>query len=99
MNVADRAGLGPKRELSKNEDETWTLKVSPPAWAGFDPDYSSSIVLTEDQVKRFCEWQDTGILIQNAFPDLNASQREIILSGIGNNEFQNLADDEDEASF
>jgi hypothetical protein len=96
MNVADKLGLGPKRVLSRNEDGTFTLKVSPPAWAGFDPDYSSSIVLTEDQVKRFCEWQDTGILIQNAFPELTASQREIILSGIEDKDFQKLApEDED----
>ena len=108
MGVIDNLGMGPTRELIKNKDGTYTLKVSPPAWAGFEPGYFSEITLNADQVNRYYDWKNSQILIQDAFPDLNADEREIILSGISDDKFHKLAkerkdedweDEEGKASF
>jgi hypothetical protein len=96
MIVADKLGLGPKREIVDNKDGTYTLKVSPPAYAGFEPGYCSEIVLSEEQVLKYEAWTNSHILIQDAFPELTATQREIILTGIADRDFKKLArDDED----
>jgi hypothetical protein len=98
MSVADKLGMGATRELSRNPDGTFTLTVTPPKWAGFDPEYKNSIVLNQDQVTRYYEWLNTQILIQNAFPELSASQREIIQSGIGSDEYFRDQEDSPEDS-
>ena len=71
--------IGIKRELHPNEDGTFLLTVSPPSWSGFKP---SSITLSADQASRFRLWVISGELIQDVFPDLPASSREIIMTGI-----------------
>ena len=93
MSVIDKLGMGPERELIKNEDGNYVLRVTPPAWAGFEPGYSSELVLTPDQVNRYYSWKNSHMLIQDAFPDLNPSQREVIISGISDEEFHKLARD------
>jgi hypothetical protein len=96
MSVLSKLGLGPKRVVTKNDDGTFTMAVFPPPWAGYEPGFSNSIILTEAQVNKYHEWNTSGLLIQEAFPELTDSQREIILSGLGDKEFEELAkDDED----
>lgn len=76
--------MRPKREAIKGDDGLWEITVTPPEWTGFSP---STIKLTDDQHERYLNWWQTGGLIQDWFPDLNSNEREILLSGIGNGEF------------
>jgi hypothetical protein len=56
------------------------VTVTPPPETGFKP---STVKLTPEQFDRLATWLNTGGQIQNVFPDLSADDREILLSGIG----------------
>lgn len=75
----DRLGMGPEREIEKI-GEFWLVTVTPPKWTGIEG--KGQIFLNEDQYKRYKLWQQTGASIQNVFPDLTPSEREILLTGI-----------------
>ena len=49
---------------------------------------------SEELEQGFCRW-DGGDLIQDAFPQLNADQREFIMTGITAVEWDSMSDDED----
>jgi len=53
---------------------------------------SLDLPITEEQIVRF----ETGELIQRAFPQLSAEQREFILTGITPEEWKATFSDEDE---
>lgn len=44
---------------------------------------SGQVVLTHDQYLRFKAWQTGPKMIQDALPDLSADDREILMTGIG----------------
>lgn len=81
----DLLGLGPKREATKQPDGTWIVKVTPPNFSGFS---ASTLTLSHDQYCRYLEWRDNGRLIQDCLPELSAAQREILMTGIGPEEFK-----------
>lgn len=58
------------------------VTVKPPKWAmSGDGAY---IDLTQDQFDRMTQqWLNGDKLIQDALPDLSASQREVLMTGIG----------------
>lgn len=85
------AGFAPVREITENEDGTFTVKVTPPV---FMQSRGSSVTLTADQFARYKKWRDTGILIQDALPELSAPQREMLMSGLSNDEFHQAAGSE-----
>ena len=68
--------------------------------AGYAPDFMhlqpQSIWLTNDQYARYCEWQSGPLLIQEALPDLSDDEREILMSGIGPDDWDRLYADDDE---
>ena len=56
------------------------------------------IPLTESEfTTAFWAWWENGVLIQDAFPTLTASQREFLMSGITDTQWDELFSDEDEA--
>jgi hypothetical protein len=72
-------GFAPTREVKGNDDGTFTITVTPPSWVGAK---GKSVILNQDQYIRYLQWRsDQGILIQDALPDLNNNQREILLNG------------------
>lgn len=78
-------GFGPKYAYGKNtDDDNYTVVVTPPTITQFGP---SSLTLTEDQFIRFKIWLVNGGLIQEMLPDLNDDEREILLTGIGPEEW------------
>jgi len=85
----------PKRELTR-EGDGWRLTVTPGMTGICDPSY---LHLTEDQKIRFDEWCKGDLLIQEAFPDLDNSQREIILSGIGPEDWDRLFKEPEDESI
>jgi hypothetical protein len=94
MNVADKLGLGPKREHTKLDDDIYHVRVTPPAWSGFSGSY---ILLSADQFRRYSEdYLKGGKMIQEALPDLNDDQREILRSGIAPWEWDEKIKEEDE---
>lgn len=85
--------FGPKRKATKQEDGTFLVTVTPPSCTGFSP---SSIILTADQYRRYLAWLEGDGLIQTQLPELTAAQREILMSGIGPEEFDEaFKEDED----
>lgn len=90
MKPVDMLGLGPKREATQN-DAGWVVKVTPPEWSGFD---ASSVQLTEDQYIRYLDWNIRGGLIHVCLSDLSAADREILMTGIGDKEFERFKEEE-----
>jgi hypothetical protein len=70
------------------------VTVKPPEWARVGN--GCSIELTLNQFQRFLMWKNTRILIQNALPDLTNVQREILMTGIGPEEWNKLFPEEEE---
>lgn len=80
-----------RRQAVAQEDGTWKVTVTPPRFTEFSP---SSIILTNDQYCRYLQWQNGGVLIQNILHDLTPAQREILMTGIGPEEFDKAFRDE-----
>jgi len=91
MSLADRFGFGPKREVSRDGD-TYIITVTPGQLVGKYP--PQQVRLTNDQYRRYLEWQN-GKLIQDALPDLMKSQREILMSGLGDADFHEMFKEDD----
>lgn len=92
--VADRLGLGPKRVLTQLDDGNYKLTVTPPAWSGFTN--GSEVILTEDQKNRYEQWlANPGTLIQDLLSDLSPSQRESIMSGINQDDWEEAFKDDE----
>ena len=68
----------------------WRVFVKPPAFVGNLP--QRHVDLTLEQFERYAQWLQGGSMIQTALPDLTVSQREILLSGLGDEEFERFTD-------
>lgn len=80
--------IKPAYTIHNNEDGTYKVIAKAP-FGGFEP---SEITLTSEQLKRFEEWRSTNrALIQDYMPELSASEREILLSGISPKDWERLA--------
>lgn len=86
-------GFKPKREEFKLENGHVRIEVTPPEMFALP---TQSVVLSADQYVRYRTWYDEGKLIQNALPDLSIVEREILMSGLGNEDFLKMAGDEDD---
>jgi hypothetical protein len=85
--------IQPTRKARQLENGDWLIKVTPPEWSGFHE--SASIVLNPDQFHRFKGWLQSGALIQDALPDLSPSQREVLMTGIDDYEWDREFGDDD----
>lgn len=81
--------IKPKYDIHNNEDGTFKVTATA-TFGGFKP---AEITLTADQFQRFDSWRkgDKRAMIQDALPELSKDQREILLSGIGPEEWSRLA--------
>ena len=91
MSVADKLGLGPKRESRQLPTGDYIVRVTPPDWTGCSP---SEVKLTANQFVNFQRWLNGSILIQDAFPDLSDDDREILKTGIGPKEWADKIGDD-----
>lgn len=80
-------GFTPIRSSVKHIDGTYTVYVTPPPLSGFPP-VPRSLHLSEDQYSRYRQWLDGSLLIQEAFPELSADEREVLLSGLPSEAFE-----------
>lgn len=81
------AGFAPHYGYKQIEGGKWTVTVTPPAFTELPP---TSIDLSEDQFQRFQQWREKGGMIQKVLADLSASQREVLMTGIGNEDFHRI---------
>ena len=53
------------------------------------------VFLTSDQYQRYLSWREKGVMIQEALPELSASQREMLMTGLGDEDFRRVTRDYD----
>lgn len=92
MKPIDILNMGPTRTVTENQDGTYTIKIVPPSFMGGS---GGSITLNKKQWLGYLAWQN-GELIQRALPDLTPSQRELILTGLNDEEFFEATYEEDD---
>lgn len=91
MRPIDRMGLGPTR-TAVTVDDGWIVTVTPPAATGLN---GHSLRLSNDQYERYQAWFEVGtILIQHALPELSNEQREILMTGIGPEDYMKIYEED-----
>lgn len=96
MSIADKMQLGPKREeieLHNHPKYAWEIRVTPNPIFGVMP--TVSVKLTGEQYVGYRKWRN-GMFIQDALPDLPPSVREMLMTGLGDDDFHNFAIAQDE---
>lgn len=86
----DRLGLGPTRKIVQLGPEEWEVHVTPPAFMNLP---TQTVKLNKDQYLGYLAWEN-GQLIQDALPDLTPAQREIIMTGIGPDDFDRMFEED-----
>lgn len=93
MSVADKIGMGPHRKETMLHDGRWLIEVTPNPMFGKQP--TLCVKLSSDQYRRYQDWRK-GMFIQDALPELPASVREMLMTGLGDDAFHNFAIAQDE---
>lgn len=88
----DMLGFGPTRHVCEDGEGGYIVMVTPPKLLGPKP--TMHVNLTADQYRRYQQWE-AGELMQNALPDLDAATREMLLTGLSNEDFHKAAREED----
>jgi len=88
----DINGFTPSRRVEKTA-RGYTVYVRPPKIVGELPEVS--VALTLGQYQRYLLWRDGPALIQEALPDLSPSEREMLMTGLADEDFDEMtrADD------
>ena len=84
-------GLTPTRRVETAGDR-YLVYVKPPSFMELP---EVCISLSADQYERYQRWRRKECLIQEALPDLSISQREMLMTGLGDEDFHRITDDED----
>lgn len=92
-NDIDALKMGPIREASPIENGCWSIKVTPPSWSGFKP--SSPIVLSGSQYAQYEKWLRGELTMKEALPELPPSTREVLMSGIDDDQWEEVYSEED----
>jgi hypothetical protein len=87
MKPIEQLVFGPSRAVYKCS-EGWRVVVTPPAITKLP---GASIILDDDQYERYQRWLDSRELIQHALPELTKEEREILITGIGPDDFNRIA--------
>jgi hypothetical protein len=82
----DLEGMSPTRRIEQT-DNGYIVHVRPPDFMGCP---EVSVFLTPDQYKRYVQWRDQDVMIQDALPDLSISEREMLISGLGDEDFHRI---------
>ena len=89
----DINGFTPSRRVEQIPGG-YTVYVRPPKIVGEYPEVSVS--LTKEQYERYLLWRKGPLMIQEALPDLSPSQREMLMTGLADEDFAKMAQDWDE---
>jgi hypothetical protein len=91
--VADRIPeFAPKRDAKKTADG-WLVTVTPPAFMACP---GASVLLTDAQYLRYEMWRNGAGQIQDLLSDIKSEDREVLLSGIGPDEWAERYPEEDD---
>jgi hypothetical protein len=82
-------GMQPTRRVIETTGNHVVVGVQPPRFMKLP---EQQLTLTTDQYKRYCQWLAGGGLIQDLLPELKLSERELLLSGIGDQDFDRFLD-------
>src|SRR5215475_9711616 len=91
--VGDEMIMSPKREVAMQTDGSVVVYVTPPAFMRLP---RVSVTLTAEQYSRYVEWRMGHGRIHELLPELAAGEREKLMSGIGDDDFDRLFPDDDE---
>lgn len=80
----DALGFGPKREVCEDGEGGYLVMVTPPKMLGLP---TVTVPLTADQYRRYQLWEG-GMLMQNALPDLSPATREMLMTGLSDEDFK-----------
>ena len=89
----DRLGFGPTRVVTEDGEGGYIVMVTPPKLLGPKP--TVTVQLTPDQYARYLQWED-GMLMQNALWDLDAATREMLMTGLTNDDFHKATRSDEE---
>ena len=87
-------GFVPSRRIETTADGDVIIHVQPPKLIGDYPEVS--VRLTADQFERYLNWRNRGELIQEALPDLTPDTREMLMTGLCDEDFKRVARDVEE---
>jgi hypothetical protein len=85
-------GMSPKREVAPQDDGTFIVYVTAPAFMGTP---RVSVRLTADQYNRYTKWRLGGGLVQELLHDLSADDREKLMSGLTDADLKHIGGDDD----
>lgn len=92
MKPIDRLGFGPNRVVCEDDEGGFIVMVTPPKLLGPKP--TMHVPLTAEQYRRYKLWEN-GLLMQDALPDLNPAVREMLLTGLSDEDFHNATRSDD----
>jgi len=72
----------------------YLVYVRPPRIVGALPEVC--VALTKEQYERYLLWREGPLMIQEALPELSVSQREMLMTGLGDEDFHRMTRDHDE---
>ena len=79
--------MGPKRRVIKTTGTHVIVGITPPTF--FDlPE--AQFALTTEQYARYLKWMASGGLIQDMFPEFSDSEREVLLTGLTDQDFEHF---------
>jgi hypothetical protein len=88
----DIPGFSPTRRVVRTASG-FVVYVKPPVFVG-TPEVS--VFLTFTQYLFYELWRAGNMLIQDALPDLTVSEREMLMTGLGDEDFHRIAKDNDD---
>jgi hypothetical protein len=94
MPLIDIMGMGPKRTERLMADGNWEIMTTPPAWVNENAK-PARVVLTASEYPAYREWLTGRSLIQDALPKLSASQREMLMTGLTDEDFDKIVEEEE----
>ena len=83
-------GFTPSRRVEKIQDG-YMVFVQPPKFMALP---EVGVYLTTDQFDRYAKWRSGVLMIQEALPELSASTREMLMTGLGDKDFNRIAREE-----
>lgn len=87
MKPIDRLGFGPTRVVCEDGEGGYIVMVTPSKLLGPKP--TMHVPLTASQYARYLKWMNQGMSIQDALYDLDATTREMLMTGLSNEDFHN----------
>lgn len=92
MKLIDQLGFGPTRNVVEDGEGGFIVMVTPPKLLGSRP--TMHVNLTAEQFDRYIKWTQ-GMLMQDALPDLDAATREMLMTGLSDEDFHKAARSDD----